>query len=255
MRSVLLAALAFIAVSAIDLDPAEADLINGTFSGQVSFGTDDTNEFGLGSGVSLDGQAVFGAFSYDLAKVPPNTCGVAACYEDQGDPDWLQFSVTINGITKSLLLGGNLSEAIRSTDETLTGLDSATFREEDSKSSFDQGVTTFIFGVAGINLLELSGILAPGNLVPTDFSWPAAPGSGLGSGVFSITHEIIDGNLGTDTFLHSVSAQFNLTSASAHIVAIPEPPTASIFLVGSAIALLMSASLRNQIASGRLAPS
>ncbi|HEU5092469.1 MAG TPA: hypothetical protein VFT30_07280, partial [Nitrospira sp.] len=181
------------------------------------------------------------------AEVPPNTCGVAACYEDQGDPDWLQFSVTINGITQSLLLGGNLSELIRSTDETLTGFDTLDFREEDVGVSFDQGITTFKFGVAAINLSEFNGgILAPGNSVPTNFSWPAAPGSGFGSGVFSITHEIIDGNLGTDTFLHSVSAQFNLTSASAHIVAVPEPPTASIFLVG--LVLLMLPGLRSRSA-------
>ncbi|MDR3435060.1 PEP-CTERM sorting domain-containing protein [Telmatospirillum sp.] len=54
---------------------AEAAIVTGSFAGTITDGTEVGNQFGLGAGTSLSGQAITGTFSYDssaLASVPGN---------------------------------------------------------------------------------------------------------------------------------------------------------------------------------------
>jgi len=205
---------------------AQAALIQGTFSGQVEYGTDSGGVFGAGG--SLAGRTVSGRFAYDTSLAPADYCGspVDGCYDFLTSTDsWMQLVFSIDGVDLAMSNldgstqggGGSNTEQARVTPAPgfEGGGDRWSIVDFDSSTSVQSRGFLYLY----------ANQLFDTDALTTEFSWSSGlPGAG-GYGQFDY--------LNTSTG-QSANARFSLASASAAAatVSVPEPGTLGLLAIG-----------------------
>lgn len=221
---------------------ASADLITGTFTGTIFNSEDGQNTFGAGIGLgTVNGQSVTGTFSYMFDHVPSNQCDSGfGCYFDTDGVNWLNMSVTINGVTLTIATVDTHFQAVYNHDKSVAGYDYFAVYEQDSKSIFDPvaSIEEFRDNQLYVAFSDYLTEFASGSDVPaTNFVWPGAGGNDGADGYFNFSHYIYEYE--TDTFLLNQYANAawsldSLTLRVEQIAEVPEPSTLALFSAGLA---------------------
>lgn len=208
IRSRAVGVLAGLLLATVWAAPASAVVVTGGFSGQIFFGFDDTNYFGVGD--DLDGQTITGTFRYDTDQVPAGISTSPVIYSDPTfSTNFLHFTVTVGGQTYAFGVfpaspGIQSIEVIDNTDQL--------------QFNYQRGNLT---DSEHIDLRFISDIdFLTGTGVPTQFDFTAS-GVGLTPGG-SFSFDRANGD--------SVFAQFSIDSGFARTV--PEPAALSLLGLG-----------------------
>lgn len=235
-----LVALAAASLVGLVAGSASADLITGTFTGTVFSSEDGQNTFGAGTGLgTVNGQSVSDTFSYVFDQVPSDQCGGGyGCYFDIDGENWLDMTVTINGVTLTVPTMDTHFQGVYNYDKSTAGYDYFAVYKQDSKSTFDPetGIEEFRDNQLYVSFYDYLTEFVPGSDVPaTNFIWPGPDGSDGGDAYFNFSHYIYLPE--SDTFLlNQYASAFwsinSLTLRVEQIAEVPEPATIALFGAG-----------------------
>ncbi|HXA40508.1 MAG TPA: PEPxxWA-CTERM sorting domain-containing protein [Phenylobacterium sp.] len=210
---------------------AAADGFILTYQGTVSYGSDDTNIFGLGAGANLAGQAITESFVVDYAGGGNHDISGAPYFRSTiGGAGFMTSSVTINGVTTSVGSDTGLDDR---TDQHLNpgcGSCNSSFSESTEDESFvntgDLHESWITFGDDLGRGLNYHPSLALGPPVFT-----AADNLDL-EGTFTISHELDNQTAGTVVFNYQTTATFTPDVVTITTFGVPEPAAWALMLVG-----------------------
>jgi hypothetical protein len=228
--------------AAVLAGPASADLITGTFTGTVYDSQDDTDVFGAGTGYDVvNGLGVTGTFSYVFEDVPANQCGSGyGCHYDFNGVNWLNMSVTINGVTLTIPITNTYFQGLHNYDKATAGYDLVQLNDHHLLNVYDAGANDSIFRHDYIYayFVDFLTEFAPGDGVPSSsFVWTDDDASDYGYGGVSWENSIYDHDTGTYSSYNYAIASWTLNSLTlqgAQITQVPEPGTLALFGVGLA---------------------
>jgi hypothetical protein len=228
---------ASVVLSMIIAGPASATLITGTFAGIIYDSYDETNLFGagIGSGV-VDGQTVTGTFSYVLEQVPSNQCSPGfGCYYDVNGPNWLNTSVTINGVTIVIPGVSPYFQGVYNYEFAAAGNDLFIVDDRDYLMTYDPIANDNNASLYSVNssFYDYQFEFAAGYDVPTaNFTWTDDDLDDFGDGQFFHDNENFDFDTLTFTSFNTSYANWSVTRVTLGITQIPEPASVALFVAG-----------------------